>query len=129
MAHEKELAPAQTIPPGKAQPLQLADVWCDDGDDEPSREEWMDMSQAPAPASVLHLADEWKASDNNEELSLAHALLLADEWRDSDEVSSNNILKITLAQVFTSARSYGPEDFGFLEDDTFVDESSDEGEN
>ena len=50
MAHEKELAPAQTIPSlGKAQPLQLADVWCDDGDDEPSQEEWMDMSQAPAP--------------------------------------------------------------------------------
>ena len=109
-----------------------------------------------APAPALLLAEQWRdfndssgvpdpelASDS-EETPLADALLLADTWRDGDGGSGDEFLPMALALLLADvwpssndpadspismpARSYGPDDFGFLKDDMFVDDSSDEGE-
>jgi hypothetical protein len=175
---EKELAPADKIPsPGKAQPLQLAEVWCDVDDDGPSGEELIHMAQAsalllaenwmdcdepveesthftepvPAPVilpqvDVLLLADNWRDDNGSGDLTgdetlapaPASVMQLAEEWRDFDdneELSPAPALSAgnpDVTEVSTLPRSYGPEDFRFLDemsDEMSDDDSSDEGAN
>ena len=92
----------------------------------------------PAPASMLNLAALWRDCDNEmildpklasteaEKTAQAPALFLAEIWRDNDEVSGDDISEEALAPHLadTSACVYGPDDFTFLEDNMFNDESS-----
>ena len=95
-----------------------------------------------APAPALLLAEQWRdfndstgvpdpeSASDSEETPLADALLLADTWRDGDGGSGDEFSPMApallLADVWPSsndpadspisvpARSYGPDDFGFL---------------